>query len=374
MKKQKSNYEKIKKKLLDFEQKENYDLNKKKNKINNEIYKFKISHLNHKDKSNNKQNLVNIEDNIEKINEKEQIIKNYQNFINLNYNLINDYLNEEQEEKGDNTCSNDISITQFTNIFNKFIKKFKKVDEEFELVKNEFKENGVEYMETSKEAINTSLKNNPLLKNYKEIYKSSEDDNQIKENIKDDTYKRITMNNNRTLSDTKNLTIYNSIYPNKRKLNDYQKIVPEFKQATENKKIIEKNIEYMGEIYSLGKTKINLNNEKEREREREREKENNINNSNNISVNMANTTTSKTIFGNKREKLKQNRFLYKSPDKNLSKRIRNNDNLSNSNSRSMSYINCKYKYKYNTKSNKTNKNNNELTSLLTETNNKYQKE
>ena len=100
----------------------------------------------------------------------------------------------------------------------------------------------------------------------------------------------------------------------------------------------------------------------------------NINNSNNISVSVTNTTTFKTIFGNKREKLKQNRFLYKSPDKNLSKRIRNNDNLSNSNSRSMSNINCKYKYKYNTKSNKTNKNNNELTSLLTETNNKYQKE
>ena len=208
------------------------------------------------------------------------------------------------------------------------------------------------------------------MKNYEEIYKNSEDNNQIKENIKDDTYKRITMNNNRILTDTKNLSIYNRIYPNKRKLNDYQKIVPEFKQATENKKIIEKNVEYMGEMYSLGKTKINLNNEKEKERE----KENNINNSNNISVSVTNTTTFKTIFGNKREKLKQNRFLYKSPDKNLSKRIRNNDNLSNSNSRSMSNINCKYKYKYNTKSNKTNKNNNELTSLLTETNNKYQKE
>ena len=99
-------------------------MNKKKNKINNEIYKFKISHLNHKDKSYNKQNLVNIEDNIEKINEKEQIIKNYQNFINLNYNLINDYLKEEQEEKDDNSNNNDISITQFTNLFNEFIEEF----------------------------------------------------------------------------------------------------------------------------------------------------------------------------------------------------------------------------------------------------------
>lgn len=355
-----------KKKLLDFEQRENNALNKKKNKINNEIYKFKISHLNH--------NLVNIEENIEKINEKEQIIKNYQNFINLNYNLINDYLKEEQKEKDiDNNNNDDISITQFTNLFNKFIEKFKKVDEEFELVKNEFKENGVEYRETSKEAINTSLKNNPLLKNYEEIYKNSEDDNQIKGNIKDDIYKRITMNNNRILSDTKNLTIYNRIYPNKRKLNDYQKIVPEFKQGTENKKIIAKNVEYMGEMYSLGKTNINLNN-LNNEKDKDKDKENNINNSNNISVSIANTTTCKTIFGNKREKLKQNKFLCKSPDKNLVKGIRNYDNLSSSNSRSMSNINYKYKYKYNNKSNKTNKNNNELTSLLKGTNNKYQKE
>ena len=40
----------------------------------------------------------------------------------------------------------------------------------------------------------------------------------------------------------------------------------------------------------------------------------------------------------------------------------------------MSNINYKNKYKYNNKSNKTNKNNNELTSLLKGTNNKYQKE
>jgi hypothetical protein len=234
------------------------------------------------------------------------------------------------------------------------------------LVKNEFKENGVEYKETSKEAINTSLKNNPPLKNYEEIYKNSEDDYQIKQNIKikEDAYKRITMNNNRILSDTKNLPIYNRIYPNKRKLNDYQKIVPEFKQATENKKIIEKNVEYMG----LGKTNINLNNEKE--------KENNINNSNNISVNVINTSACKTIFGNKRGKSKQNRFLYKSPDKYLRSGLRNNDKLTNSNTRSMSKITYKnkYKFKFNNKSNKANKINNELTSLLKETNNKYQKE
>ena len=169
----------------------------------------------------------------------------------------------------------------------------------------------------------------------------------------------------------KKINIYNRIYPNKRKLNDYQKIVPEFKQGTENKKIIAKNVEYMGEMNSLGKTNINLNN---LNNEKDKDKENNINNSNNISVSVANTSTCKTIFGNKREKLKQNKFLYKSPDKNLVKGIRNYDNLSKSNSRSMRNINYKYKYKYNNKSNKTKKNNNELTSLLKGTNNKYQKE
>ena len=321
-----------KKKLLDLELKENNALNKKKNKINNEIYNFKIKHLNNKDKSYNQHNLVNIEENIGKINEKEQIINNYQNYININYNLINDYL---KEEKDDNNNSNDISINQFQNIFNKFIEKFKKVDEEFELVKKEFKESGAEYRETSKEAINTSLKNNPLLKNYEEIYKNSENNNQINENIKDDVYKRITMNNNRILSDTKNLTIYNGIYPNKRKLNDYQKIISEFKQGTENKKIIEKNVEYMGEMYSLGKSNINLNNEKE--------KENNINNSNNIS--MVNSTTCKTIFDNKREKFKPNKYFYKSPDKSLKRGNKINENLTNSNTRSMSNINYRNKYK-----------------------------
>ena len=352
-----------KKKLLDLEQKENNDLIKKKNRINNEIYKFKINQLNNKNKSYNQHNLINIEENIEKINEKEEIIKNYQNYINMNYNLLNNYLKEENKDSDNsNDNNNDISIIQFQNLFNEFIEKFKKVDEEFELVKNEFKENGMEYRETSKEAINTSLKNNPLLKNYEEIYKDSVDNNQI-ENIKDDAYKRITMNNNRILSDTKNLTIYNRIYPNKRKLNDYQKILPELKQGTENKKIIEKKVEYMGEIYSLRKNNIFLNNEKE--------KENNINNSNNISI--VNTTTCKTIFDNKREKVNKNRFFYKSPDKNLT-RIKSNNKLSNSNTRSMSNINYRNKYKFKNKSNKNIKNSNELTSLLTETNNKYQKE
>ena len=353
-----------KKKLLDLELKENKALNKKKNKINNEIYKFKINQLNNKDKSYNQHNLVNIDENIEKINEKEQIIKNYQNCINMNYNLINNYL---KEEKDDNNNSNDdISIIEFKNLFNKFIEKFKKVDEEFELVKNEFKENGMDYRETSKEAINTSLKNNPLLKNYEEIYKDSEDNDHIKENIKDDAYKRITMTNNRILSDTKNLPIYIRIYPQKRKLNDYQKIVPEFKKGTKNQKIIEKNVEYMSEMYSKGKTNINLTYEKEKE------KENNINNSNNISV--IKTTTGKTLFNNKREKVKENRNFYKSPDKNIKRGIKDKDKLSNSYTRSMSNINNRNKYQFNIKSNKHNKINNELTSLLIETNNKYQKE
>ena len=35
------------------------------------------------------------------------------------------------------------------------------------------------------------------------------------------------MIDNKILSDVKNLSIYNGIYPNKRKLNDYLKTIPE---------------------------------------------------------------------------------------------------------------------------------------------------
>ena len=52
--------------------------------INNEIYKFKINQSkigNNKDKTHSQYNLVKIEENIDKINEKEKILDNYQNYI-----------------------------------------------------------------------------------------------------------------------------------------------------------------------------------------------------------------------------------------------------------------------------------------------------
>ena len=244
-------------KLLELEKKENIALKEKKNIINNEIYKFKINQLknnsyNYMDKSHNQHNLVKIEENMDKINENEKLLKNYQSFVNKNYILINNYLNENNNENNDN--DKDISINQFKTLFSKFIEKTNEIDKEFELVKNEFKDNEEEYRLTSKEIINTSLKNNPILKNYEELYNQKEYNNKILQNIKEED-KRITMNDNKILNDNKNLLIYNGIYLSQRNFNDYLKTNPEFKKSDKK----QRNIEF----YKEGENFDNNNNKKE---------------------------------------------------------------------------------------------------------------
>ena len=196
------------------------------------IPKFKIN------QSHNQYNLVTIEENMNKITEKEKSINNFQSYLNTNYNLINEYLNENEKKDININNENNVSIDQFKILFYTFIEKYRKVDEEFELIKKEFKENGTEYRWTSKEIINTSLKNNPLLKNYEEIYKHSDNNNDsfLQNKKNDEIYKRITMSNNRILNDVKNLSIYNEIYPNKRKVIDVIKIIPENKRKLKEKK------------------------------------------------------------------------------------------------------------------------------------------
>ena len=298
-----------KKKLLDQEQNENMILKEKKNLINNEIYKFKINQLkvgNNQDKTHSQYNLVKIEENMEKINEKEEILSNYQNYINTNYNLIRNYLEEKTSKSKDE--NKNLPIKQFKNLFSKFIEKANEIDNEFELIKKEFKEREEEYRRTNKEIVNESLKNFPQLKNYEEIFNNKEESNESISNFgskNENNSKRITLIDNKILSDAKNLSIYNGIYSRKRKLNDYlnsikeeesksniKKKTPIFNSQTENKN---ENIS----IYRNNKNKelsvINSTNEKENEINNQG-KENNF----------------KTQMVNKKRKIK---CLYKSPDK-----------------------------------------------------------
>ena len=295
--------------ILDQEQNENMILKEKKNLINNEIYKFKINQLkvgNNQDKTHSQYNLVKIEENMEKINEKEEILSNYQNYINTNYNLIRNYLEEKTSKSKDE--NKNLPVKQFKNLFSKFIEKANEIDTEFELIKKEFKEREEEYRLTNKEIVNESLKNFPQLKNYEEIFNNKEESNESISNFgskNENNSKRITLIDNKILSDAKNLSIYNGIYSRKRKLNDYlnsikeeesksniKKKTPIFNSQTENKN---ENIS----IYRNNKNKelsvINSTNEKENEINNQG-KENNF----------------KTQMVNKKRKIK---CLYKSPDK-----------------------------------------------------------
>ena len=319
-----------KKKLLEQEQNENIALKEKKNTINNEIYKFKINQLkigNNKDKSHSQYNLVKIEENIDNINEKEKILENYQNYININYNILENYLKENiPDSQVDNT--NNPLIKQFNNIFTKFIDKANEIDAEFEIIKKEFKEREAEYRRTNKEVINESLKNNPLLKNYEEIIKNNENINDSISNIRNENnHSRVTMIDNKILSDVKNLSIYNGIYSNKRKLNDYLKTIPEKNEKTNKKRIIplnesqseNKNENIFLNKYSKNKELSIINSTSE--------KENNINNE--IGKN-----NYRTHIVNNKKKIK---YLYKSPDKvqniNLNKHKYKSKNNYNSNAK-----------------------------------------
>ena len=314
-----------KKKLLEIEQKENVSLKEKKKIINNEIYKFKInqsknSSYNNKEKSHNQYNLVGVEENMNKINEKEIIIKNYQKSLNSNYHLLDNYLNQNESNNNNNTNSNsienDISMGQFKNLFNKFIERANKIDEEFELVKKEFKESGAEYKLASKEAINTSLRNNPLLKNYEEIYKiNDENNNSIIQYKNENKSKRITLNNNKILNDSKNLQIYNRIYPiipQKRSLNDYLKMAPEYKRSFKKESGIRKYLDL--DIKTGNESQNNRQNKKDLniiDSSSDKENKNNI---------ISKTTNTKAQFNNTKEKNKNNNELFfKSPDKKVNK-------------------------------------------------------
>ena len=297
-----------KKKLLEQEQNENIALKEKKNMINNEIYKFKINQLkmgNNKDKTHSQYNLVKIEENIDNINEKEKILENYQKYINTNFNILQNYLKENiSDSKIDN--SNSPQIKQFKNIFTKFVDKANGIDEEFEIIKKEFKEREAEYRITNKEVINESLKNNPLLKNYEEIIKNNENLNNSKSCIRNENnHSRVTMIDNKILSDVKNLSIYNGIYPNKRKLNDYLKTIPEKVEKSTKKRLIPFN-EYQSENkndniflskYSKNKEMSIINSTSE--------KENSINNE------ISKKNFRSQMINNK----KKIKYFYKSPDK-----------------------------------------------------------
>ena len=297
-----------KKKLLEQEQNENIALKEKKNMINNEIYKFKINQLklgNNKDKTHSQYNLVKIEENIDNINEKEKILENYQKYINTNFNILQNYLKENiSDSKIDN--SNSPQIKQFKNIFTKFVDKANGIDEEFEIIKKEFKEREAEYRITNKEVINESLKNNPLLKNYEEIIKNNENLDNSKSSIRNENnHSRVTMIDNKILSDVKNLSIYNGIYPNKRKLNDYLKTIPEKVEKSNKKRLIPFN-EYQSENkndniflskYSKNKEMSIINSTSE--------KENSINNE------ISKKNFRSQMINNK----KKIKYFYKSPDK-----------------------------------------------------------
>ena len=319
-----------KKKLLEQEQNENIALKEKKNMINNEIYKFKINQLkigNNKDKSHSQYNLVKIEENIDNINEKEKILENYQNYININYNILENYLKENiPDSQADNI--NNPPIKHFKNIFTKFIDKANEIDAEFEIIKKEFKEREAEYRRTNKEVINASLQNDPLLKNYEEIIKNNENINDSISNIRNENnHSRVTMIDNKILSDVKNLSIYNGIYSNKRKLNDYLKTIPEKSEKTNKKRIIplnesqseNKNENIFLNKYSKNKELSIINSTSE--------KENNINNE--LSENNFRTQ----VINNK----KKIKYFNKSPDKvqniNLNKYKYKSKNNYNSNAK-----------------------------------------
>ena len=300
-----------KKKLLDQEQKENIMLKEKKNMINNEIYKFKINQLkvgNNNDKTHSQYNIVKIEENIDKINEKDIIIKNYQNCINNNYNIIKNYL--EENKSNDSIENNEISPNKFRTLFSKFIERSKEIDAEFELIKKEFKEREVEYRNINKEVVNASLKSNPLLKNYEEIFNDDNDNNNNLissiRNKNENVNKRITMMDNKILSDVKNISIYNGIYSNKRKLNDYLKTIPENEELKFSKR---KNIcfsQYLSENRNENIFNNRLRNNKEL----------NIINSTTEKEykSQKNKTNIKTQIINKTKK-NNNKFIFKSPDK-----------------------------------------------------------
>ena len=90
--------------------------------------------------------------------------------------IINNYLKDNQSNEIDED-NNSISLKSFKNAFSKFIDKANEIDAEFELIKKEFKEREEEYRRTNKEIINASLQNNPLLKNYEEIFNDKEKNN-----------------------------------------------------------------------------------------------------------------------------------------------------------------------------------------------------
>ena len=317
-----------KQKLLKFEKEEKTNLKEKQQKINNEIYKFKInqsknSTYNNKEKSHNQYNFFTIEENMDKIKEKEKIIENYQDSLNTNYNLIKNYLDENEDENVNNinNSKENISISQFKNIFAKFLEKAKKIDEEFELVKKQFQDNGSQYRWISKEAINISLRNNPVLKNYEEISKNNMDNNiSIIPNKID---KRITMNDNKNLNDPKNLQIYIKIYPEKRKLADFLNDYPEYKKST---KKASNNYKFLYSHIDNEPFHNNRNNKELSVINSCSEKENKINN-------ISNTTNTKEQFLCKRDKFDKNKFLFQSPNKVVDKGKNNilKTNYSNNN-------------------------------------------
>ena len=299
-----------KKKLLELEQNENIALKEKKNMINNEIYKFKINQLkvgNNKDKTHSQYNLVKIEENMDKINEKEKIINNYQNYINTNYNIIQNYL-EENNSNLDKDNTTEFPLKQYKNIFSKFIEKANEIDKEFELIKKEFKEREAEYRRTNKEVINSSLQNNPLLKNYEEVFKENENNNEsISKNNKnrsENINKRITLIDNKILSDVKNLSIYNGIYSNKRKVKDCLKTIPEIE---DNSNIKRNSI--LNDFKSENKNENIFNN---RFINRELNTINSKNGKENKLDNENIENNFKTQIINNRKK---NKHLYKSPDR-----------------------------------------------------------
>ena len=297
-----------KKKLLEQEQNENAILKEKKNMINNEIYKFKINQLkvNHNnDKTHSQYNLVKIEENMDKINEKERTLTKYQNYINENYKLIQNYLGENNTNSiNDN---NSFPLKNFRNVFSRFIEKANEIDAEFELIKKEFKEREEEYRRTNKEVVNESLKSYPLLKNYEEIFNKKEESDSISNptNKSYISHKRITMIDNKILNDVKNLSIYNGIYSKRNNQNSCLSTIPENEDKSNQKRNMpltesqsenkNDNIFMYRNCKSKGMNVINPINEKENKIEYKK-----------------NDTNFKTQFVNKKRNLK---YFYKSPDK-----------------------------------------------------------
>ena len=151
------------------------------------------------------------------------------------------------------------------------------------------------------------------------------------------------MNINKNLNDPKNLSIYNGIYPNKRKLIDYIKIEPEYiKKKSKNGKKIEP-LDYNFDNDTL----FNNNNTKELSII------NSCSNKENLNNFINNTTNNKSHFINKKEKLDNNNFLYKSPDI-IRKKSKNNRYKSNTNNFNIGYKNNYLSFKKTNKKNKKN--------------------